>query len=190
MSDWINQFERGAVLAIASSSDDSIVHAGQRLEGKLQRMLAAAPLPAKNLDRRRIAHNSALHVRSEFDELSGIYFVHGVRVVRLAKAPHNIEPLPPLSDVVSVLRAAGDRPAEHSADPDLRAAAEHLRCQTQSYLSAQKHSMAPNAILHHGLRARVEIEVLNFCSTATGVVSLVTHVVIEVGRIGAYDQDE
>ena len=37
--------------------------------------------------------------------------------------------------------------------------------------------------------ANVEIEVLNFCNSTTGVVTLVTHVLIEVGPVGVFEQD-
>ena len=117
-------------MAVLCPRDEELSHAGQRIEVKLKRLLAATPVPARNLERRRIVHATTLQVRSECDEESGSRCIHGVGVLRLAKMPEALQSLPSPLDLVSVLRGAGDRPAEDSADPDLRAAAEHLRRQT------------------------------------------------------------
>lgn len=166
--------------------DEEIARSGQRFKGKLNRLLAGMPVPARNLERRRITHAATLQVRSDFDEASGVHYIHGVRVLQLAKVPRPVAALSTPLDLVALLRDAGDRPADHSDDPDLRAAAEHLRRQTLSYLNEHQHRVAPNVFLGPGWRARVEMEVLNFCNTFTGIVTLVAHVVIEVGPVGVY----
>jgi len=174
-----------AARAPVCPAEDDVGEVGRRLEGKLKRLLAATPVPAKNLERRRIAHTRTLQVRSDFDEESNVHFIHGVNVLRLARKPCEFPPLLLPIDLVSLLCCSGDRPADEAPDSEVRAAADHLRRQTLSYLAEQQHRVAPNALLGPGWRTEVEMEVLNFCDIDSGVVTLLTHVVIEIGRVEA-----
>jgi len=162
-------------------ADDGLDRFGRRFECKVRRFLQSVPLPAKGLGRRRIAHAHSVRVESARDPNHSTHFTHGVAVLRIAKMPHDFPPLPEPFDLAAVVREAGDRPATAAPDPELRAASEHLLQQMLSYLKEQGKRVIPVNPLEPGLRADIQIDALNFYDAVTERVTLITHVLIELG---------
>jgi hypothetical protein len=154
----------------------------RRFECKLRRFLAAVPLPAKDLSRRRIAQSLAVQVHAAHHLRHNVQYVHGVSVLRLAKMPHVFPALPERLDLEQWVRDAGDRPASETPDPELRTATDHLLQQTLSYLKENAKRVVPATPLEPGLRADVQIDALNFYHPGAERVTLIAHVLIELTR--------